>query len=115
MNRLDGTYPLVMLNHVVNRLERELFALCHVWTHLLILFLQFVIKFRASFVQICLVNIENVIDGQSRMYVILCPFLFRQSGVVIVVDLLLRFLVNTSEGCDEDWDRLAAFVDRHLG
>ena len=76
MNRLDGTNPLVMLNHVVNRLERELFTLCYLWTHLLILFLQLVIQFRASFLQVRLVNIEDVIDRQFRIDVVFRLFLF---------------------------------------
>ena len=76
MNRLDGTNPLVMLNHMVNWLERELFALCHLWTHLLILFFQLVIQFRASFLQVRLVNVEDVIDRQFRIDVVFCLFLF---------------------------------------
>ena len=76
MNRLDGTNPLVMLNHMVDWLERELFALCHLWTHLLILFLQLVIQFRASFLQVRLVNVEDVIDRQFRIDVVFRLFLF---------------------------------------
>ena len=76
MNRLDGANPLVMLNHMVNWLERELFALCHLWTHLLILFFQLVIQFWASFLQVRLVNVEDVIDRQFRIDVVFCLFLF---------------------------------------
>ena len=76
MNRLDGTNPLVMLNHVVNRFERELFSFCHLWTYLLVLFLQLVIQFRASFLQVRLVNIEDVIDRQFRIDIVFRLFLF---------------------------------------
>ena len=77
-------------------------------------FLQFLIEFGASLLQIGLCDIEYVVNLQFWIYVIIPTLSLCHLLVVIVFDTLLRLFVNDGKGCDEDWETLLSFKDCYL-
>ena len=85
---LDGTYPLIVLNHPVNGRKRELLAIGH-RTYLSITFTQLLIELRPGFLQIGLVNIEDIIGIELRIDVVFASLFLAHLLVVIILDALL--------------------------
>ena len=77
-------------------------------------FLQLLIEFGTSLLQIRLCDIEDVVNLQFRIYVIIPTLFLSHLFVVIVFDTLLRLFVNDGKGCDENRETLLSFKDCHL-
>ena len=77
-------------------------------------FLQLLIEFGTSLLQIRLCDIEDVVNLQFWIYVIIPTLFLCHLLVVIVFDTLLRLFVNDGKGCDEDWETLLSFKDCYL-
>ena len=111
VHRLDGANPEVVLYHRIDGSETELLAVPDF--RLPVLLLQLFPHFRTSLLQVGLGHIEHPEYLHLRIDVVLFFLFVRELLVVIILDFLLRILVNARKRGQHDRERLLSAQHRH--
>ena len=111
MFHVDGADPQIVAYHPVRRFEAEHFAFMNKWAAVFLF--QFFPQFRTCFFQIRLGDVEHTENLHFGIHIILFLLIVRQILVIIILDLLLSFLVDTGEGSQHDGKRFLTFQYRN--
>ena len=113
MGRFDGTHIEVFLNHRIQGREIT-HSLARLVTSALGFVEELLIDLGTRLFEVRLVQIEDVIDLQFGIDGIFGTLFLRHLLVVVVLDALLRLLVDTGEGGEHHRGALLALVDTHM-
>ena len=113
VHRLYGANPEVILYHRIDGSETELLAVPYF--RLPVLLLQLFPHLRTGLLQVGLRYIEHTEYLHLRIDIILFFLFVGEFLVVIVLDFLLRLLVNTGKRGQHDRERLLSAQHRHTG
>ena len=108
----DRTNPAIFSHHLIHRCEMIHFPLMF-GLHTAILPDNLLVDFRPSLLDVCLIDVEDIVHLHLRIDIILCPLAFRKLLVLLVLNLLLRVLINDCEAGKENWEALLTLFDGH--
>ena len=74
---------------------------------------DFLVNLRPCLLHVCLIDVEDIVNHRARIDIVMFPLAFRHLFVLLVLNLLIRVLINDRKAGKEDRETLLALVNRH--